>query len=74
MWDVEPEPVQPADAATMADYALTHTQPGSIILLHPFCNDGCEPARAALPQIIEGLQAKGYHFVTVSELMAEAGH
>ena len=74
MWDVEPETVQPADAAAMADYALTHTQPGSIILLHPFCNDGCEPARAALPLIIEGLQAKGYHFVTVSELMAEAGH
>lgn len=74
MWDVEPETVQPADAATMADYALTHTQPGSIILLHPFCNDRCEPARAALPLIIEGLQAKGYHFVTVSELMAEAGH
>ena len=64
-----------ADGHELGNHSYSHhTQPGSIILLHPFCNDGCEPARAALPLIIEGLQAKGYHFVTVSELMAEAGH
>jgi peptidoglycan/xylan/chitin deacetylase (PgdA/CDA1 family) len=43
--------------------------PGSIVLLH----DGCgtrEDTVAATDIIIQRLQADGYHFVTVSELLA----
>jgi probable sporulation protein (polysaccharide deacetylase family) len=40
---------------------------GAIVLMHP-----TEQTPAALEQIINGLQAKGYQLVTVSELLAPA--
>jgi len=49
-------------------YTLENTKPGSIILLHPFC-EGCNSQREAISKIIDGLKAKGYRFVTVSELL-----
>ena len=52
----------------LINYTLDKTQPGSIILLHPFC-DACENSRKALGEIIDGLREKGYQFVTVSELL-----
>lgn len=67
MWDVEPDSVA-ADATTMVDTALAQTRPGSIILLHVMY-----PARQssldAIPGIVAGLQAEGFRFVTVSELL-----
>ena len=39
------------------------------ILLHPFCADECAADRAALPQIIDGLRARGLEPVTVAELL-----
>lgn len=51
------------------NYTVKHTQPGSIILLHPFC-DNCNSTRQALPEIIDQLKKDGYRFVTVSELLA----
>ncbi len=71
-WDVEPETYATglgADAKTefLVRYTLEHTRPGSIILLHPFC-DSCASARQALPEIVEQLAANGYRFITVSEL------
>ncbi len=72
-WDVEPETYASdlsADAKTefLVRYTLEHTRPGSIILLHPFC-DSCASARQALPEIIDRLAANGYRFATVSELL-----
>ncbi len=70
-WDVEPESYR--DIATDADQIVAHvlqeTRPGSIILLHVMYKSR-EQSRAALPAIIQGLKAKGYRFVTVSELLA----
>ena len=77
MWDVEPDTyagsVSPAARADfLTQYTLDHVRPGSIILMHPFCNEDCAPDRVALPKIIDALQAQGYHFVTVSELLSGA--
>lgn len=67
MWDVEPD-TYGKSADFIVDYTLKNTRPGSIILIHPFCA-WCQADRDALPRIIDGLRAKGYRFVTVSELM-----
>src|SRR5947208_1363936 len=50
-------------------YVLTHARPGSVILLHPWYH-GREPTREAIAPIIAGLRARGYDFVTVSELLS----
>lgn len=67
MVDVEPD-TYGSDADFLVAYTLENTKPGSIILLHPFC-DSCRGQREAISQTIDGLQAKGYQFVTVSELL-----
>jgi polysaccharide deacetylase family sporulation protein PdaB len=49
---------------------LSRAVPGDIILMH--ASDSSKQIVQALPQIIDGLRAKGYRFVTVSELLAQA--
>ncbi|MDQ0190442.1 polysaccharide deacetylase family sporulation protein PdaB [Alicyclobacillus cycloheptanicus] len=49
---------------------LKRAEPGDIILMH--ASDSSKQITEALPQIIDGLRAKGYQFVTVSELLAQA--
>ena len=43
---------------------------GNVILLHDSGGDRTQTV-AALPRIIEALRAKGYHFVTVSQLLGQ---
>ncbi len=71
MWDVATEDWDDLEEppADLAARTIDATQPGSIIILHPMFDSGAT-TRAAIPLIIEGLQAKGYSFVTVSELLA----
>lgn len=75
MCDVEPDTYLPKNGSDgekadfLTTYTLEHVQPGSIILLHPFCGGACEPARMALPRIIDGLRNRGYQLVTVSDLL-----
>ncbi|GMG87318.1 polysaccharide deacetylase family protein [Biformimicrobium ophioploci] len=73
MWDLAPDSDLPlnAEPEAIADYAIEHIQPGSIILMHVMF-DARKNSMEAVPQIIEGLKEKGYRFVTVSELI-EAG-
>lgn len=76
-WDVEPDTYEDTgtgsgDANYLVQYTLTHTKPGSIILLHPFCSTICAADRAAIPGIIDGLRARGYTFVTISQLLTYA--
>ncbi|MFZ1720989.1 MAG: polysaccharide deacetylase family protein [Microgenomates group bacterium] len=52
----------------LVQHTLEKTQPGSIILLHPFC-ESCGASRQAIGPIIDGLRAKGYEFVTVAKLL-----
>jgi peptidoglycan-N-acetylglucosamine deacetylase len=68
-WDVEPDTYVPGNAEKIVNYTLKHVQPGSIILLHPFCKIECQADREALPGIIDGIRDKGYKFVTISELL-----
>jgi peptidoglycan-N-acetylglucosamine deacetylase len=68
-WDVstgDPAPTQSAQA--IARTTLANTRPGSIIIAH--ANGRGFHTAAALPLIIPALRAKGYQFVTVSELLA----
>lgn len=57
----------------IAQRVLSQIKPGSIILLHDGMGTSVNPQVqnmvAALPIIIETLQAKGYSFVTIPELM-----
>lgn len=69
MWDVEPDTDHAGDVLGMTAYVLERTKPGSIILLHPFCEEACIADREALPVIIDNLKAQGFTFVTVSELL-----
>lgn len=71
MWDVAPEGLHDVDGHTdrIVAYVLEHTRPGSIIILHPqYANRA--PTRAAVGAIIDGLRARGYTFLTVSQLLA----
>lgn len=74
LWDIGPEGDREvaADDARITDYVLERARPGSIVLLHLMYDSRAE-SREALPAIIRGLQAEGYRFVTVSELLALEG-
>jgi polysaccharide deacetylase family sporulation protein PdaB len=52
------------------DRVVNRAVPGDIILMH--ASDSSKQITEALPQILSGLRAKGYQFVTVSELLAQA--
>jgi peptidoglycan/xylan/chitin deacetylase (PgdA/CDA1 family) len=69
-WDVEPDTYYPNDSKAMVQYTLENVKPGSIIIMHTLCGDDCNAAREALPEIITGLTAKGYQFVTVNKLLS----
>jgi len=53
------------------DELQTEQNPGHVILLHDAGGDR-SPTVAALPRIIDGLQARGYRFVPLSELMGQS--
>jgi len=56
-------------AEQIADRAVAAAKPGAIMILH----DPMEPTLEALPYIIRRLRAKGYYFVTMSQLAAMPG-
>lgn len=57
--------------ATVVNRTLAAAQPGEIVLMHVGSNpdDGSTLDAAALPQIIAGLRARGYGFVTLDALL-----
>lgn len=69
LWTVDPHDTKSGmTTKAIIENVLQHTKPGSVILLH----DGGGPRQAtlqALPQILAGLKAKGYEFVTLPELL-----
>lgn len=69
-WNVDPEtyPKIAGSSASIAEYVVKNSTPGSIILLHVLGSKNKE-SRDAIGPIIEGLRAKGYKFVTVSQLL-----
>ena len=68
-WDVSSgDPAFGLPASTMTQNVLASVRPGSIVLFH--ANGRGWSTDAALPSIVAALQAKGYEFVTVTELLA----
>lgn len=68
LWSIEPDSWY-EQTDEMVRHVLQEARPGSIILLHVDLASRREE-RAALPEIISGLRAKGFQFVTLSELIA----
>lgn len=68
-WDVEPETwaTPRASVEERIERAMTGTKPGSIIILHVMFGD--DKSMQAVTPIIQGLKAKDYQFLTVSELL-----
>ncbi|MDA2810631.1 polysaccharide deacetylase family protein [Nocardiopsis sp. RSe5-2] len=67
LWDVDTLDWQARDAGKVADTALEQTRPGSIVLMHDIHGTTVD----AVPEILQRLHAKGYHFVTVSQLFSD---
>lgn len=68
-WSVDPRDWESRDTAKVVEAVLQNAKPNSIILLH----DIYPTSVAAALQIIDTLQAEGYWFVTVEELLALNG-
>ena len=58
-----------APPEAIASRVVERVRPGSIVLLHPWYDSGAT-SRTAVPMIVEELRDRGYHFVTVSELLS----
>ncbi|WP_018131489.1 polysaccharide deacetylase family sporulation protein PdaB [Effusibacillus pohliae] len=67
-WDTDSLDWKNPGVDTIVNRVLSKAHPGDIILLH--ASDSCKQTAEALPRIIDGLRAKGYEFVTVSELIS----
>ncbi len=70
-WDVDPETGLGPDVTseTLVERVRNEVRPGSIILLHVMFRSR-EASMAAVPELIETLEADGYRFVTVNDLIA----
>src|SRR6201997_173368 len=66
LWDVDPLDWKRPGPNVVAQRIVAGARPGSIILSH----DIHPPTIAAMPQVFDALLAKGFKFVTVSELLA----
>lgn len=66
IWDVDPLDWRRPGVSVVTQRIVNGTQPGSIILAH----DIHPPTIEAMPATFEQLLAKGFKFVTVSELLA----
>jgi peptidoglycan/xylan/chitin deacetylase (PgdA/CDA1 family) len=68
LWSVNPQDYRRPGTATIKQRVLTRVKPGSIILMHDGGGDRSQTA-AAIPSIIQTLKARGYTFVTVTDLL-----
>ena len=67
-WDVISGDANPgATSERVVRTVLVGVRPGSIVVMH--ANGRSRGTASALPEIVEGLRAKGYRFVTVSQLL-----
>lgn len=75
LWSASASDYETTDSALIASRILARTGPGGIILLHDLVdptNRGYNGTVAAIPGIIATLKARGYTFVTVTQLLAPA--
>ena len=67
LWDVDTLDWKYKNTEKVVDAAVSQTKPGSIVLMH----DIHSSTVAAVPEILSRLKAKGYTFVTVTELLGK---
>ncbi|MGL3807000.1 polysaccharide deacetylase family protein [Paeniglutamicibacter sp. R2-26] len=67
LWDVDTLDWKHRNSEKVVDAAVSQTRPGSIVLMHDIHGSTV----AAVPEILTRLKAKGYTFVTVTELLGE---
>jgi peptidoglycan/xylan/chitin deacetylase (PgdA/CDA1 family) len=60
----------PAAVADPVQYVLDNLQPGAIVLAHDLGTLSGTGPQDALPRLIDGARARGYRFLTVSQLVA----
>ncbi len=68
LWNSDPRDWSRPGVSSIINYVLNNAQNGSIILLHDGGGDRSQTI-AALPTIIERLQARGFTFVTIPQMM-----
>ncbi|MBB6675094.1 polysaccharide deacetylase family sporulation protein PdaB [Cohnella nanjingensis] len=68
-WDTDSLDWKNPGVENIVQRVVTKAHPGDIVLLH--ASDSCKQTHEALPAIIDQLRAKGYEFVTVSQLMSQ---
>src|SRR6266704_6626783 len=68
LWDVDPFDWKRPGPAVVRNRILQETRPGSIVLSHDIHPGTIE----AMPSTLDALEAKGFKFVTVSELLRMA--
>ena len=69
LWSVDPEDWKDDDVNRVVSAVVEHVSDGDIVLMHDLFASSCQ---AAL-QIVDALQAKGFCFVTVEQLMEARG-
>ena len=69
-WTVDTEDWKHPGAAAITQRVLAGARPGAIILQHDIHGQTID----AMPAALDGLIAKGYHLVTVSQLIALESH
>jgi peptidoglycan/xylan/chitin deacetylase (PgdA/CDA1 family) len=71
MWSIEPDtyPDVAADPEAIVAHVMARLRPGAIILLHVWQQPQRAASLAALPALIDSLQASGYEVTTVRELL-----
>ncbi|MBU2993515.1 polysaccharide deacetylase family protein [Octadecabacter sp. 1_MG-2023] len=65
LWSVDPQDWRRPGSNVVANRILSHTQQGGIILSHDIHRGTVD----AMPQTLDGLTARGLHFVTVSQIL-----
>jgi len=70
MWTVDPHDYRNPGAAVIARRVLDNIRPGSVVLMHDGGGNRMQTL-AALKIVLQGLAARGYEAVTLSELYAK---
>jgi peptidoglycan-N-acetylglucosamine deacetylase len=70
VWDVDPADWSTPGAGAIYSRVVSHTRPGSIVVMHDGGGNRSQTV-AALPRIINTLRGRGYRLVTVSKLLGQ---